>query len=341
MFVQNGAGRSPARPTANAPLPGRNEENEMPTWTTRSLALASIAALPLALGPAAWAQTETDADTDTEVETEVEAEAETDAEMEADPGMDTGAETEPQGTAPSSSGPKRVRVPSSEDTADADAGTEESFSADEAPSAEDPAAEAEEAAAEPETDAVATAADETGAGPFVGDFTIGDPEAPVQVVEYASFTCPHCAAFHQSSWDWLNEEFIEPGRIGFTMRDVFFDRFGLWASMAARCGGEKAFYPLADQYMSKQAEWTKAEDIGLAIASIARRSGLTEPQIKACLENQDFAKMLVETYKANQQEDEVQSTPTFLIHSPDGTVRVVGNKPDEVREAIESALPAG
>ncbi|HUF54944.1 MAG TPA: DsbA family protein [Thermohalobaculum sp.] len=304
----------------------------MPFSMTRGLALASIATLPLTLGTA-WGQTET--------ETEAEA---TPVERESSTEMDIGTETELQQDAPMSSGPKRVKVPSAGDAATSedsmqteDVTVQQSGSgaeAEETQAAQEPAEEAGEAGA-------AAAPPETGVGPFVGDYTIGDPAAPVQVVEYASFTCPHCAAYHQEAWEGLKADFIDPGRIGFTLREVYFDRFGLWASMAARCGGERAFYPIADQFLAKQAEWTKAEDIAQAIAGIARLNGLTDAQIKACLENQDFAKMLVEDYKANQEADEVTSTPTFLVISPDGTERIVGNKPDEVREAIEAGLPAG
>ena len=304
----------------------------MPTWMTRTLALAAVTALPLALGPAAWAQTDSDP-----AEPEAEAEAETGAEPDADPEA-------PPASQPMQ--PKRVKVPESSTT------TEEAAESEEAAETDEPEAQAEtEQAAEPEAESAPEAGteqaetdggdEETGTGPFVGDYTLGDADAPVQVIEYASFTCPHCAAFHVGAWDELKEEFIDSGQIGFTMREVYFDRFGLWASMAARCGGEKAFYPLADQYLSKQDEWTRAEDPAQAIAAIARRSGLSTDQLKACLENQDYAKMLVDTYKENQEVDEVTSTPTFLILGPTGTERVVGNKPDELREAIESALAAG
>ena len=71
----------------------------------------------------------------------------------------------------------------------------------------------------------------------IPDMILGDPEAPVEVIEYASYTCPHCASFHANQYKELKENYIDTGKIRFVYREVYFDRFGLWASMIARCSG--------------------------------------------------------------------------------------------------------
>jgi protein-disulfide isomerase len=154
------------------------------------------------------------------------------------------------------------------------------------------------------------------AEPVMGDVVLGDPNAKVTVVEYASFTCPHCAAFHVNTWPDFKANYVDTGKVRFILREVYFDRYGLWASMTARCGGEAGFYPMADQFLKKQKAWTgvPAEQIGGEIAKIGRLNGLTAEQVNACLGDQEYARKLIEAYQANAAADGVTSTPTFLIN---------------------------
>ncbi len=71
---------------------------------------------------------------------------------------------------------------------------------------------------------------------MIKEMSIGNPDAAVTVIEYASFTCPHCASFHASSFKQLKADYIDTGKINFIYRDVYFDRLGLWAAIVARCG---------------------------------------------------------------------------------------------------------
>jgi len=152
--------------------------------------------------------------------------------------------------------------------------------------------------------------------PVMGDVVLGTADAKVTVVEYASFTCPHCADFHTNTWPEFKANYVDTGKVKFILREVYFDRYGLWASMTARCGGEAGFYPMADQFLKKQKAWTgvPAEQIGGEIAKIGRLNGLSAEQLDACLSDQQYAKDLIEAYQANAKADEVTSTPTFVIN---------------------------
>ncbi|MEL6998735.1 MAG: DsbA family protein [Pseudomonadota bacterium] len=150
--------------------------------------------------------------------------------------------------------------------------------------------------------------------PILGDVVLGDPEAPVTVIEYASLTCPHCASFHKTTWPKLKEAYVDTGKIRFIMREVYFDKYGLWASMAARCGGEKGFYPMVDAYLNNQSTWTRADNPGAEIQKIARRSGLGEERLRACMSDQDYAKTLIESYQTNAEADGVRATPSFIVN---------------------------
>ena len=77
---------------------------------------------------------------------------------------------------------------------------------------------------------------------IIEDMVLGDPNAPVTIIEYASFTCPHCKNFHEGTFKKLKKNYIDEGTVKFILRDVYFDRYGLWAAMVARCDNSEKFY---------------------------------------------------------------------------------------------------
>jgi len=171
-----------------------------------------------------------------------------------------------------------------------------------------------------------------GAEPVIGDIVLGEDGAPVTVIEYASFTCPHCAAFHVGTWPQFKAAYVDTGKVKFILREVYFDKYGLWASMAARCGGAAAFYPMAEQFLKKQKVWTKVPEpqIPSEIKKIARLNGLSDAQFDQCLSDGDYAKALIEAYQTNATADDVRSTPTFLINGE----KASGEMPFEAFSAL-------
>ena len=153
----------------------------------------------------------------------------------------------------------------------------------------------------------------------VGDVVLGDANAPVTVIEYASFTCPHCASFHLNVWDKFKENYIDTGKVKFIMREVYFDKYGLWASMTARCAGPEGFYAMTDVYLKTQNVWTRSPDRAHAIRQIGRRAGVSDERLNACLSDREYAKALLDDYKKNARADDVRSTPTFVINGQKAT----------------------
>jgi protein-disulfide isomerase len=178
------------------------------------------------------------------------------------------------------------------------------------------------------------------AGREIVEMTLGDPDAPVTVVEYASLTCPHCAAFHRDVMPRLKEEYIDTGRVHWINREVYFDRPGLWASMLARCAGEDRYFGMLDVLYARQAEWSRQSEPAQIIEElygIGRQAGLGREAMDACFQDGDFARELVAWYQENATRDGVQSTPSFLING-DRT----GNLPwAEFQARIEAALASG
>lgn len=155
--------------------------------------------------------------------------------------------------------------------------------------------------------------------PEIPDMMLGEPDAPVEVIEYASFTCPHCARFHQSVLPQLKENYIDTGRVRFINREVFFDRYGLWAAMVARCGGGERYFGIADLIYEQQRDWLNG-DSPAAIADnlrrIGRLAGLSGEELEACLTDAETARALVARYEQQSAEHGITSTPSFVI---DGT----------------------
>lgn len=151
----------------------------------------------------------------------------------------------------------------------------------------------------------------------IPEMILGDPDAPITLIEYASYTCPHCASFHENTYPQLKADYIDTGKVKFVFREVYFDRFGLWASQLARCGGEERFFGITDHLMKTQSDWARAGDpvaIADAIRKIGRISGLSNEAIEACLQDEEQQKSLVAWYQTNAANDGVTGTPSFVIN---------------------------
>ncbi len=150
------------------------------------------------------------------------------------------------------------------------------------------------------------------------DMSLGNPDAPVTVVEYASYTCPHCARFHEGPFKELKAEYIDTGKINFVYREVYFDRYGLWASMIARCAGTpESFFGMSDLIYQGQSTWSRAGDPSAIVGELRKiglLAGLDNDTMEACLQDGDKARTLVAWYQENATADGVDSTPSFIIN---------------------------
>lgn len=155
-----------------------------------------------------------------------------------------------------------------------------------------------------------------GDAPEVTEMTLGNPDAPVTLIEYASFTCPHCRTFHSRVLPELKANYIDPGRIHYVYREVYFDRFGLWAGMVARCGGPERYFGIVDVLYEQQAQWAQGTPAQVAdsLRRIGRLAGLTNEELDACLTDQAMAEAMLATYEANTQVHDIPGTPTLVIN---------------------------
>jgi len=151
----------------------------------------------------------------------------------------------------------------------------------------------------------------------IKDFTLGSPDAPVKITEYASFTCSHCANFHATTFKPLKADYIDTGKVEFTLREVYFDRYGLWAAMMARCGGDMRYFGITDILFETQQEWAGSDDPNVVVENlkkIGRTAGMDDATLDACIKDGAKAEAMVARFEENMKADGVEGTPTLFIN---------------------------
>ena len=146
------------------------------------------------------------------------------------------------------------------------------------------------------------------------DRVLGNPAAPITIIEYASLTCPHCAHFANDVLPELKREWIDTGKAKLVLRDFPLDGPALRAAMIARCAPPDRFYAFADTFFASQDKWATTKDYREALARLAKLGGMGKDEFEACLNNITLENRIVEQRLVASQELDVNSTPTFFIN---------------------------
>jgi len=146
------------------------------------------------------------------------------------------------------------------------------------------------------------------------DRILGNPEAPITIVEYASLTCPHCAHFANDVLPEIKKEWIDTGKAKLVLRDFPLDEPALRAAMIARCAPPERYYAFADTFFAAQEKWVRSGDYREALARLAKLGGMGQAEFDTCINNTELENKIVEGRLRATQELEVSSTPTFFIN---------------------------
>jgi protein-disulfide isomerase len=164
------------------------------------------------------------------------------------------------------------------------------------------------------------------------DRFLGNADAPVTIVEYASMTCPHCAAFHTQTFPQLKSSYIDTGKVRFVLREFPLDSGAAAAAMLARCAvGDDSrvgasgnpslppesttrYYALVDAFFSQQKTWAVAQNLEASLFEVAKQAGFTQESFRACLTNQKLYEAVVGSSESAAKKLEVRSTPTFFVN---------------------------
>jgi protein-disulfide isomerase len=146
------------------------------------------------------------------------------------------------------------------------------------------------------------------------DRVLGNPDAPITIVEYASLGCPHCAHFTNDVLPEIKKAWIDTGKVKLVLRDFPLDEPSLRAAMIARCAPPDRFYAFADTFFASQEKWLGARDYREALARLAKFGGMGKDEFDACLNNTKLEDKIVAGRLSASQELDVSATPTFYIN---------------------------
>lgn len=166
-------------------------------------------------------------------------------------------------------------------------------------------------------------ADRRAAAAEVRERVLGDPAAPVTLIEYASLTCPHCASFHADTLPDLKERYIDTGKVKLVYRDFPLDRTALAAAVLAHCAGESRYFAFLNAMFANQASWARAADPIAALKQLTRLGGLSDAEADACLADTGLQDAVLQMRLDGEREFDVNSTPTILVNgrkAPDSSL---------------------
>jgi protein-disulfide isomerase len=148
------------------------------------------------------------------------------------------------------------------------------------------------------------------------DMALGPADAPVTIVEYASMTCPHCAAFTENVFPKIKSEFIDTGKIRFVFREFPLDIKAAAGSMLARCIAKTdagKYFAVVDLLFKQQTEWAGPKTTEI-LKRIGKQAGLSEQNVEDCLKDQTLLDKIAADQKYANEVLKVNSTPTFFIN---------------------------
>ncbi len=148
--------------------------------------------------------------------------------------------------------------------------------------------------------------------PKEGDMSEGVDTAKVTVVEYASASCPHCAAFYNDVYVPFKKDYVDTGKVKFIFREFPHNDQAMGAFMLARCSPKEKYFPLLDIYFKTQPKWVP--DAYNQLKDIAKQTGMSADDFEKCLKNTDVAKGIMEVRDKADKSYGVTGIPTIYIN---------------------------
>jgi len=148
------------------------------------------------------------------------------------------------------------------------------------------------------------------------DMALGPADAKVTITEYASMTCPHCAAFNEQVFPKIKSEFIDTGKIRYIFREFPLDIKAAAGSMLSRCiakGDAPKYFTVTDLLFRQQNDWVM-KNTTETLTRIGKQAGLSQQEVEACLKDQSLLDKIAADQKYASDVLKVDSTPTFFIN---------------------------
>ena len=153
-----------------------------------------------------------------------------------------------------------------------------------------------------------------GKGEKPGDLALGDPDAPVTVIEYFSFTCPHCRWFHMNIFNRLKPDYVDTGKVRYVARDFPLNAPALEAAVLAHCAGPGRYFAFVDVLFETFDDWASSRDYTDKLAQISELGGVSRERFDACLADKELENSIFQSIASGQAEYEVSGTPTLIVN---------------------------
>jgi protein-disulfide isomerase len=168
------------------------------------------------------------------------------------------------------------------------------------------------------------------------DYVLGKADAPVTIIDYASLTCPHCAAFERETLPKIKENWIDTGKAKLVFRDFPLDGWALRAAMVARCAPPERYFGFIDALFQSQDVWARAANPQAALGRLAKLGGISDDKFQSCMKDDKLADTVAAERLAAEKQYGVESTPTFFVNG----VKLVGEQSyADFDKALTAAQP--
>jgi protein-disulfide isomerase len=165
-------------------------------------------------------------------------------------------------------------------------------------------------------EAMAQSASDVAKPQSLPDMALGPANASVTITEYASMTCPHCAAFNENVFPKIKSEYIDSGKVRYVFREFPLDIKAAAGSMLARCIAKDdagKYFAVIDLLFKQQNEWV-TKNTTETLARIGKQAGLSQQAVEDCLKDQALLDKIAADQKFANEVLKVNSTPTFFIN---------------------------
>jgi protein-disulfide isomerase len=153
-------------------------------------------------------------------------------------------------------------------------------------------------------------------GAVDGDMSMGNPASKIQVVEYASASCSHCAVFNNTVMPEFKKKYIDTGKVNYTLKEFLTPPAEMSAAgfLLARCAGKDKYFTVLDAVFRGQEEMFTSGDIRGGLLRVAQSAGMTEEQFGKCVSDEAALKALNARVEKSAREDKITGTPTFFVN---------------------------
>lgn len=174
-----------------------------------------------------------------------------------------------------------------------------------------------------------------------GDISLGNPKAPIHIVEYASMSCPHCARFNENVFPTLKSKYIDTGKAYYTLKEYLTppEQVAAAGFLIARCGGKAKYFAMVDGIFRSQPQWRPGA-IKPVMVAVAAENGIGSEQVDACLTDPAAQGALNARIRQAMEVDKITGTPTVLVNGKP-VVTATELTVADLETAIGQAKPIG